>query len=161
MFALPIWGKAQSTVNRSTRTRIPAPSDFEVIDQDANSRVLQSKSYEIGPSGEVLTNIHTYTELATGLNYHRDGKWMEASERIEILPNGTAAATNGQHQVYFPGDIYQGQIEMILKDGKHLKSRPALLSYYDGDKSVLIAELTNSVGVVVGDNQVGLQKCLH
>jgi hypothetical protein len=79
---------------------------------------------------------------------------VESGEHIDILPNGTAVATNGQHQAYFPGDIYQGQIELVTPDGLQLNSRPMGLSYFDGTNSVLIAELTNSVGVVVGDNQV-------
>ena len=33
-------------------------------------------------------------------------------------------------------------------------SRPLGLSYFDGTNSILIAELTNSIGVVVGSNQV-------
>jgi hypothetical protein len=83
-----------------------------------------------------------------------NGQWVESKEWIDILPNGTAVATNGQHQAVFPGDIYQGQIELVTPDGKHLKCRPLGLSYFDGNKTVLIAELTNSVGVVVGSNQV-------
>ena len=38
---------------------------------------------------------------------------MESKEEIEILPNGTAAATQGQHQAHFPGDIYNGVIEVV------------------------------------------------
>ena len=42
----------------------------------------------------------------------------------------------------------------MTPDGKHLKSRPLGLSYEDGAKSVLIAELKDSIGQVVGANQV-------
>ena len=83
-----------------------------------------------------------------------NGQWVESREEIDILPNGTAAATNGQHQAYFPGDIYQGQIELVTPDGQQLFSRPMGLSYFDGTNSVLIAELTNSIGVLSGSNQV-------
>ena len=79
---------------------------------------------------------------------------MDSKEEIDILPNGTAAATNGQHQVYFPGNIYQGVIELVTPDGIHLQSRPLGLSYDDGTNTVLIAELTNSIGQLVGSNQV-------
>ena len=80
--------------------------------------------------------------MASGLNHLVNGQWVESKEEIDILPNGTAAATNGQHQAYFPGDIYQGQVELVTPDGQHLKSRPIGLSYFDGTNSVLIAELT-------------------
>ena len=82
-----------------------------------------------------------------------NGKWVASSEQIDILPNGTAVATNGQHQARFPGDIYEGQVELVTPDGQHLQSRPLALVYFDGTNTVVIAELTNSVGLV-GNNQV-------
>ena len=60
----------------------------------------------------------------------------------------------GQHQAYFPGDIYNGFIELVTPDGQHLKSRPLGLSYDDGNNTVFIAVLTNSIGQLVGSNQV-------
>jgi hypothetical protein len=145
---------AQSAANQQTQIAVPSPTPYGISVQDANSRVWQRTDYQISPSGEVITNSHGYTEICSGLNHLVNGKWVESSEQIDILPNGTAVATNGQHQAYFPGDIYQGQIELVTPDGQHLKSRPMGLSYFDGTKSVLIAELTNSIGVVVGNNQV-------
>src|ERR1022692_530258 len=139
----------------------PAPTLYAITVQDANSRVWQRTDYQISPSGEVIANTHSYTEICSGLNHLVNGKWVESSEQIDILPNGTAVATNGQHQAYFPGDIYQGQIELVTPDGQHLKSRPMGLSYFDGTKSVLIAELTNSIGVVVGNNQVVFQNAFN
>ena len=70
------------------------------------------------------------------------------------MSNGTAAATQGQHQAYFPGDIYQGEIRLVTPDGKTLRSRPLGLSYFDGNNSVLIAELKDSTGWLVGSNQI-------
>jgi hypothetical protein len=145
--------EAQNIVSQPTQIAIPSPTPYAITVQDANSRVWQRMDYAMSPSGGVITNTHGYTEICSGLN-HWAGKWVESSEQIDILPNGTAVATNGQHQAYFPGDIYQGQIELVTPDGQHLKSRPMGLSYFDGTKSVLIAELTNSIGVVVGNNQV-------
>ena len=98
---------------------------------------------------------HHYNELATGLNYkNAQGQWVESKEEIDVLPQGGAAATQGQHQVYFPGNIYQGQIEMVTPDGLKLYSRPVGLSYDDGTNTVMIAVLTNSTGVLVSSNQV-------
>jgi hypothetical protein len=133
---------------------VPPPTPYSVVGQDANSQVWQQTTYETAPDGTTIPKVHRYTELASGLNHMVNGQWVESSEYIDILPNGTAAATNGQHQAYFPGDIYQGQIELVTPDGKHLQSRPLGLSYFDGTNSVLIAELKDSEGVVVGNNQV-------
>lgn len=132
----------------------PAPTPYGVTTRDANSQVWERTVYELDPSGQAIPKKHSYTEVATGLNYQKGGQWVASKEWIDILPNGTAAATQGQHQAYFPGDIYQGQIELVTPDGQHLKSRPLGLSYFDGENTVLIAELTNSIGVVAGSNVV-------
>jgi hypothetical protein len=127
---------------------------YVVVQNDANSRICERITYEQAPSGQEVPQKHHYAELATGLNHLVNGEWVESKEEIAILPNGTAQAVQGQHQAYFPGDIYEGQIELVTPDGKHLKSRPMGLSYFDGQNSVLIAELTNSVGFVIGNNEV-------
>ena len=46
------------------------------------------------------------------------------------------------------------QIELVTSSSVHLKSQPAALSYDDGNNTVLIAVLTNSIGQLVGSNQV-------
>jgi alpha-tubulin suppressor-like RCC1 family protein len=133
---------------------VPPPTAYSVVGRDANSRVWERTTYELSPFGIVVPQKHRYTELATGLHYQKNGQWVESKEEIDILPNGTAAATQGQHQAYFPGNIYQGVIKLVTPDGIHLQSRPLGLSYDDGTKSVLIAELKHSTGELVGSNQV-------
>ncbi len=130
------------------------PTPYTIVQRSANSRVWESTSYELLPSGQVVSNLQHYTELATGLCYQQNGQWQDSEELISILRDGSAAATNGQHQVYFPGDIYNGVITLITPDGLQMQSRPLGLSYDDGTNTVMIAELTNSIGQLVGDNQV-------
>lgn len=139
-------------------TMIQGPKDtpYAVSFRDGNTRVWERTTYEKSPSGQWIPHLHRFTELATGL-HHQDpqtGDWVESKEEIDILPDGTAAATNGQHSVHFPASIYLGVIELITPDGEHLKSRPLGISYYDGTNSVLIAELTNSVGQLISSNQI-------
>ena len=128
--------------------------DYAVVDRGANHRVWQRTTYQVTPDGRTVPHLQQYTELATSLHYWKDGQWVESKEEINILPDGRAAATNGQHQVYFPVDIYQGVIVLVTPDGKQLTSRPLCLSYDDGTKTVLIAELKHSVGQLVAPNQV-------
>ncbi len=127
---------------------------YAVVSKGANQQVWQKTTYETLPSGQMIPHVHQYTELATGLHYLKNGQWLDSKEEIDILPNGTAAATYGQHQAFFPGNIAQGVIELVTPDGKHLKSRPLGLSYDDGSNTVLIAELKDSVGQLTGSNQV-------
>jgi hypothetical protein len=143
------WTNAQ-TISQPALTN----TAYAVVSKGANQQVWQNTTYETLPSGQKVPHIHQYTELATGLHYWNNGQWLDSKEEINILPNGTAAATNGQHQVYFTGNIYQGVITLVTPDGKQLQSRPLGLSFDDGTNTVLIAELTNSVGYLVGSNQV-------
>lgn len=133
---------------------VPAPTPYAVTSKSANSSVWERTIYQSTPNGHVVAEKHHFTELATGLHYWNNGQWLDSKEVIDILPNGTAQAVHGQHQVYFPGDIYKGQIEVVTPDGVQMYSRPMGLSYYNGTNNVLIAELTNSIGVVVGSNVV-------
>ena len=151
-----LWGAPGNTgqPTQPDQTIIPPPTPYAVVGKDANSSVWEQTVYELDPSGNLVPKLHSYTEVATGLHYQQNGQWLDSKEEIDIQPNGTASATQGQHQAYFPGDIYQGQIEQVTPDGVQLYSQPVGLSYFDGTNSVLIAELTNSIGQVLGANQV-------
>jgi len=144
------------TCGQTTSTPLAsnAKTPWVVTSQGANQRVWQKTTYENLPSGQGVPHTHSYTELATGMNYWQNGQWVESKEEIDILPDGTAAAIQGQHQAYFPVDIAQGTIEVVTPDGKQLQSRPVGLSYDDGTHTVVIAILTNSVGELVDSNQV-------
>ncbi len=136
--------------------KLPPATPYAVTARGAHHRVWQKTTYEIDFNGQAVPRLHQYTELATGLHFKNEqNQWAESKE--EILPSmaGGAAAVKGQHQLYFPYDIYQGVIETVTPDGKHLKSRPVGISYFDGTNSVMIAILTNSVGQILpSGNQI-------
>ena len=138
----------------TAKAPLPSPTPYAVTKQDGNSRVWERTMYELGPNGQVIPKKHSYTELATGLNYQKNGQWTASKEEIDVLPQGGAAAIQGQHQVYFPGNINTGVIKVVTPDGKPMQSRPLAIFYDDGSKTVALAVLTNSVGLLVGSNQV-------
>jgi hypothetical protein len=146
-------GATPVTANPASQTIVVG---YQTGEQGANENVWQKIVQQTDGEGNVTCQTNNaYMELATGLNHLVNGQWVESKEEIDISADGNSAlATNGQHQAYFPGDIYSGQIELVTPDGKQLYSRPVGLSYFDGTNSVLIAELTNSTGQVVGNNQV-------
>ena len=154
------WTNAQTAVssplapNANLGQTTPSNTPYAVVSKGANQQVWQKTTYETLPSGQTFPHIRQFTELATGLHYWKNGQWVDSKEEIDILPNGTAAATQGQHQVYFPGNIYQGEIQLVTPDGKQLQTQLVGLSYDDGSNSVLIAAATNSIGQLVGPNQV-------
>jgi Concanavalin A-like lectin/glucanases superfamily len=131
------------------------PTPYAVVERGANHQVWQSTTYETMPTGRTVSHTHTYIELATGLNFWDGTQWQASREQIDILPQGGAASVRGQHKVYFPSDIYNGVITMIMPDGKQLKSQVVGLGYSDGRNSVLIATITNSAGrILPSGNQV-------
>ena len=140
------FGPTQST----TVTNTP----WQIVTRDANSRVWQRNTYTAGTNGSTITRVHKVTELATGLHHQQNGQWCDSQENIQSLAGGGAAATNGQHQVYFPADLAQGEIQVVTPEGKQLLSRPVCISYDDGTNTVVLGILTNSVGELTGSNQV-------
>ena len=131
---------------------------YSVRERGAHHRVWDRVTTTTDRKGRTRYQTNSVTELAAGMNFlNEKGEWEESSETIEILPNNKgAAASKGQHKVIFPPDVYDGQIEMNLPDGRWLVSRVLGLSYFDtrSGKSVLIAEIKNSEGVVHGSNVV-------
>jgi hypothetical protein len=150
------FGLCQAQQVSANQSSVPSPTLYSAVANDANSRIWERTNYAVDPNGKSVSQIQRFTELATGLNYQdpSTGQWVPSQEIINVLPNGTAAATNGQHQVFFPGDIYQGEIQMVTPDGVQLQSRPVGISYDDGTNMVFIAILTNSVGQLLSSNQV-------
>ena len=140
----------------SQSSSLPQPTPYSVVNRSANVNVWERYTYEKTSNGKTIQRKHQYTELASGLNFKnpQTGLWAPSKEEIDILPDGTAAAVNGQHRVHFPGDIYDGVIEMITPDGLHLQSRPLGISYDDGTNTVLVAVLTNSIGQLINSNTV-------
>src|SRR6185437_10172064 len=100
---------AQTTVGAHHAPKNPRPHNtpYSVVSHDANSRVWERTTYEKAPDGQWIPHTHRYEELGTGM-YHQDanGDWIESKEKIDLMPDGTAQAVHGQHQVYFPPDIY-------------------------------------------------------
>lgn len=152
--AIASFSSLMTLCQAQTVTTVPAPTPYTVVFRDANSRVWERTTYELSPSGQVIPQVHSYKEVATGLCYPGPNGWLDSQEQINVLPDGSAAATNGQHQAYFPADIYNGVITLVTPDGLQLESQPIGLSYDDGTNTVLIAELTNSVGQLISSNQV-------
>ncbi len=105
------------------------------------------------------THIGSFTEIATGLNYFDPvtKQWQESRAQFQIAPDGSAIATNGQHQVILSADINSGgSVDLLMPDGQRLLSNPMGLSFFDtaSGMNVLIAEVTNCIGQLIGSNQV-------
>lgn len=133
----------------------PADTPYEIISRSANSRVWQRTNWTQDASGEWVPQVHGYTELGAGIcRKDSDGNYVDSSEAIALLPDGTAAATNCTTSVYLPADIGAGVIRLVTSDGKVLQNGPAYLAFDDGTNTVLIGAVTNSVGQLISSDQV-------
>ena len=132
-------------------------AEYVIADVNGNSRVLQSTvPVFTNELGQVSYQTNSYTELATGMNYLSNGKWVPASDVIQITQGG-GAATNGQHQVFFAANINASNaLQTITPDDLQLNSHIMGLSYYDTatGSNVLFAEIQDSTGQLVTSNQV-------
>jgi hypothetical protein len=128
-----------------------------VVAQGANHRIWQNVIPALtNQQGEVVYRTNSYSELATGLNHLVNGQWVASSEDVQITAGG-GVATNGPHKVSFSANINSSNaVEIVSPDGKQFKTHVMGMSFYDASSgsNVLFAELQDSTGQVVANNQV-------
>ena len=93
------------------------------------------------------------------MNYWEDNQWKPSREAIEIV-NGAAVAQEGPHKVIFAANLNSvGAIDMLCPGGERLRSHVLGLAYTDlsSGQSVMIGEIKNCNGVLVGENEVYYQ----
>jgi hypothetical protein len=127
-----------------------------IVERGPHHRVWES-AVDVPVGKRMIKQIHRYTEMASGMHYsdpNAPGQWLECKEVIDIV-NGFGVATQGQVQVIFSPNLNtSGAIDAVTPDGR-FSSTVLGLAYTDiSGKSVLIAEVTNSIGQLVADNQV-------
>lgn len=134
-----------------------------IVERGQHHRVWETITVETDENGEERVIKGGFTELATGLHYLSDGQWQESVVAFEIGPNGHAIASKGQHLVILAPDINSGgSVDLLLPDGvQRLRSNPMGLSYFDtaSGQSVLLAEVTNTVGTLIEPNVVLFDNC--
>ncbi|MBI3851946.1 MAG: hypothetical protein HY298_16945 [Verrucomicrobia bacterium] len=134
------------------------PASFTIAAREANSQLLQRVTWSTNDDHEVSATTNVVTQIETGLNYQdpNSGEWLPSEETVELLPGGTGAvARKAQHTVFFPPSLYNGVITLTTPEGTILRSRPTMLSFFDGQKSVLIGELKDSMGYLLpSKNQI-------
>ena len=135
----------------------PPATALVISEKGPNHRTYQKLSWETNEIGEVVVHTNAaFTELTTGMNYLKNGQWVESTPDIELLADG-AAATNSAHTVIFAANLNTiGAIDLTLPGGKHLRSRIAAMSYSDPStgKAVVIAQPKDSIGLLIGSDQV-------
>src|SRR5437773_246249 len=130
-----------------------------VVETGPHHRVVQTVKVGLDQRGQQLATTNSYVELATGMNVfsETEGKWVPASDQIELVNGGAIAARTQAKVIFLPNlNDRRPPIDLYLPDGRPLRSKIVGLAYTERDtgKSVFISELKDSVGQVVGRNQV-------
>ncbi len=144
----------------NAQVSLPAVTTGPVaIDAGPHHRTWQNVKIQLNERGKQVATTNSYVEIATGMNVwsETEGKWIAASDEIELVKGGAVAARTQQKVAFLP-NLNDGQppISLFLPDGRPLRSKITGLAYTERDtgKSVFISELKDSVGQVIGRNQV-------
>src|SRR5439155_17311392 len=144
----------------SAQVSLPTATTGPVaVDAGPHHRTWQTVKVTLDDRGQQVTTTNSYVELATGMNVwsEKEGTWVAASDEIELVDGGAIAART-QHKLIFLPNLNDSKppIDLFLPDGKRLRSQIVGLAYTERDtgRSVFISELKDSVGQVVGPNQV-------
>jgi RHS repeat-associated protein len=95
-------------------------------------------------------------EIATGLNYWNGQEWLPSSAQFELTPDAFVA-NRMQHMVSLNDNLNRvGAVTIVTHDSQVLHSTPVAIGLYDAasGRSTIIAAITNSLGVLVGENKV-------
>src|SRR6266498_358903 len=133
-----------------------ASGEAKVSQRGQHSRVWERITAVTNELGQVSAQTNSYTELETSMHRWANGQWVETSADVELTADG-AAATNAAHQVFFAANLNTTPaVVLITPDGKRLRSHIFGLSYFDAatGKAVLMAEIKDSIGALVGSNRV-------
>ena len=119
-------------------------------------RVIRSRDSLTLPSGRVIERPTGYAEIAVGMHYQENGRWLPSREEIELFQDG-AVARHGPYSVIFaPNITTAGAIDLMTPDGLRLRSHVLGLGLHDNGNgnSTLLAETTDSVGQLHAPNVI-------
>lgn len=130
---------------------------ISIVERGPHHRKVQQVSERLTADLRPVSITNSYTELATGM-YFRDeqGNWVESKSLIELFPPDAAVARHGPMQVIFPANARTAGGLDVSVDGKRLRSHVIGIAYAEADtgRAVMVAELQDSIGQVVGDNEL-------
>jgi hypothetical protein len=84
-----------SATTQNQSINLSTPGDYVCAQRGPHSRIWQLAVLQTNQSGEVRTNLHSYTELATGLCYLQNGQYVDSAEEINVVADGAQAIQTG------------------------------------------------------------------
>src|SRR6059036_1215711 len=132
-------------------------SEPVVTDRGAHHRTWSRVTQITLPSGRVRYETNSYQELAGGMHYlNGQGVWTEAKPLFELFPGGAIARQVQTQVILAPNANTAGAVDWTGPDGQRCRSHVLGISMIDrvSGQSILIAELTDSIGELIAPNQI-------
>jgi hypothetical protein len=128
----------------------PDSSDYSVVQNGPHSRLWQNSAGQ------------SVTEIATGMNVWNGQEWIPSDPSFVLSPDGTAfVAAKIQDPTQLAADLdCAGAVTVLTPQNVTLRSTPIAIGLYDAasGKSVIVAALTNTTGVLVDPQHVVYNK---
>ena len=134
-----------------------AHGPYAVVERGPHHALWQRLTAHTTSYGRTFYTTNGYYEIGTGKFHKRGDQWFPSVAEITVLPSGFGVATQLQHKVIFAPNINTaGAIDCLTPDDKRLRSHVLGLAYTDRrtGQGVMIAEIKDSTGVLVANNQV-------
>jgi hypothetical protein len=152
--------EAQPQPDSAPLVQASVPGEWTVTERGPHHRVHERiEVLDLG-GGRVERVPHRYVELAMGLHYRDHGQWLPSQELIEAHPGG-AVAQRGPHKVIFsPNVLDPWCLDIESPDGQRLRAQALGLTCTDAaGRSVVIAQLRDTEGLILGNNRVIYPDC--
>jgi hypothetical protein len=131
---------------------------YSAIEQGPNHRVLARVTAHTNLAGRVQLRTNRYTEICTGLNFERDGKYFPSRPEFRLTPDGFAIADQAQHKLIIApnANTPQGLVDYLAADGQRLRASVIGLNLYSPvtGHSVQVGAVKDCVGVQSSPNEV-------
>jgi hypothetical protein len=129
-----LWADSRATT--PTQSNMSTSSDYICIQRGPHSKVWRRAVLTTNQSGVVRTNLHSYTELATGLCYLHDGQYVDSVEQIEIVGQ-SAQAIHGPCKVQWAADASTagGAVQLTSPGGHQFALLKPFLNIHVFDSS--------------------------
>src|SRR5206468_3368857 len=97
-----------------------------VVETGPHHAVVQTVKAELDELGRQVTTTNSYVALGTGMNVfsETEGRWVPASDEIELVNGGAIAARTQAKVVFLPNlNDPAPPIYLFLPDGRPLRSQ--------------------------------------
>jgi len=130
--------------------------EYTVSERGPHHRKWEKVTEFLRRDGTTGYRTNSYTQLATGMHYLKDGQWTESNARFQLFPGG-ASAEEGPFKLIVAPDVAQAPVlDLMTPDGKRFQSSPRWLTYHDRTtgQSVMIAAVKPCIGELIAPNVI-------